>query len=74
MGCLAGTLSEERNWAGKRGKDAAQVFPCNAKHLPDMLMSVLHSIISDTASELGVPNEPLWVGKQQYKCCYPGDL
>jgi len=44
---LTGTLSEERNWAGKWGKDAAQVFPCSARHLQDMLMSVLHSIMSD---------------------------
>lgn len=48
LGCLAGTLDEQRNWAGKQGRDAAQVFPCNAKHPQDTHMSVLHGVIHDS--------------------------
>lgn len=31
LGFLTETLSEQRNWAGKKERDAAQAFPCNAK-------------------------------------------
>lgn len=46
-GLLGWNIERIKEQAGKRGKDAAQVFPCSVRHLQDMLMSVLYSIISD---------------------------
>lgn len=48
LGFLTETLSEQRNWAGKKERDAAQVFPCNARHPQDILTSLLHNVVRDS--------------------------